>query len=66
MQRITITISDDQAERLKDVQRITGAPISLQIRRALNACPVRKVTTDEDRTFLIEHDASGPSFTEVS
>jgi hypothetical protein len=36
MQRITISITDEQAASLKNVQLRTGAPISLQIRRALD------------------------------
>jgi predicted DNA-binding protein len=36
MKNISISITDEQAERLKGVQLKTGAPISLQIRRALD------------------------------
>jgi hypothetical protein len=36
MQRITISITDEQAARLKGEQLRSGAPVSLQIRRALD------------------------------
>lgn len=37
MQRITATITDEQATRLRDEQRRSGAPVSLQVRRALDS-----------------------------
>jgi hypothetical protein len=36
MQRITVSLTDEQAERLKTEQQRSGAPVSLQIRRALD------------------------------
>jgi hypothetical protein len=36
MKNISISITDEQAAELKGVQLRTGAPISLQIRRALD------------------------------
>jgi hypothetical protein len=34
--RITITVTEEQAERLKEEQQRSGAPVSLQVRRALD------------------------------
>jgi len=36
MKTIAVSISEEQIERLKDEQRRSGAPISLQVRRALD------------------------------
>jgi predicted DNA-binding protein len=47
MKTIAIRISEEQAARLKDEQRRSGAPVSLQVRRALDAQAQRDQKTDE-------------------
>jgi hypothetical protein len=57
MQRITVSIADEQAERLKNEQLRTGAPVSLQIRRALDLAKIcgwsrslaQKASTENER-----------------
>ena len=40
--RITVTVTEEQAERLKSEQQRSGAPVSLQVRRALDLADKKK------------------------
>jgi hypothetical protein len=58
MQRITVTITDEQAAQLKDEQLKSGAPVSLQIRRALNLALFAEQQSARDRSIkpvLVPH-----------
>jgi hypothetical protein len=69
MKRIYVNVTEEQHDALKARAKRLGSTVSEEIRRAvasgLTFPAPRKVTTDDGRTFLIEHDAKGVAMTEV-